>query len=182
MIGVAIVAAVHLLAKSEVTVSDPVMSTRAIQVEHITIESVKPFTEVKAVLESTLPALDQKILALLRDGESERAREALERGPELSIFLTRDHGNLLQITGRPRKALQYEIGNPHTASRMTQHQLAAALYAPLRVVLYENAAGRAIFEYDRPSSLFGQFDDERLTAVARELDTAIERALRQAAE
>jgi len=104
----------------------------------------------------------------------------LERGPELSIFNSRDHGGLLQITGLPRKAAQYAIGNPLTATRMTQHQLAASLYAPLRVVLYENEAGHAVFEYDRPSSLFGQFGDERVTAVARELDASLERVLGQA--
>jgi hypothetical protein len=60
---------------------------------------------------------------------------------------------------------------------MTQHRMAAALYAPLRVLLYENETGRAVFEYDRPSSLFGQFGDERVTAVARELDASLERAL-----
>jgi hypothetical protein len=79
----------------------------------------------------------------------------LERGPELSIFNSRVHGGLLQIAGQPRKAVQYDIGNPLTASRMSQHQLPASLYAPLRVVLYENEAGCATFEYDRPSSLFG---------------------------
>ena len=46
--------------------------------------------------------------------------------------------------------MQYEIGNPLTATRMTQHQLPASLYAPLRVVLYENEAGHAVFEYDCP--------------------------------
>jgi hypothetical protein len=40
-----------------------------------------------------------------------------------------------------------------TATRMTRHQIPAALYAPLRVVLYENTAGGAIFEYDKPSTL-----------------------------
>jgi hypothetical protein len=60
---------------------------------------------------------------------------------------------------------------------MTRHQLPAALYAPLRVLLYENEAGRAVFEYDRPSSLFGQFGDERVTAVGRELDASLERVL-----
>jgi uncharacterized protein (DUF302 family) len=48
--------------------------------------------------------------------------------------------------------VQYEIGNPLTASKMTRHQLPAALYAPLRVVLFEDEHGRGIFEYDRPSS------------------------------
>jgi hypothetical protein len=37
---------------------------------------------------------------------------------------------------------------------MTQHQLPAALSAPLRVVQYENRAGRATFECDRSLSLF----------------------------
>jgi len=64
---------------------------------------------------------------------------------------------------------------------MTQHRLPATLYAPLRVLLYENEAGRAVFEYDRPPSLFGQFGDDRITAVARELDANLERVLVKAA-
>jgi hypothetical protein len=35
---------------------------------------------------------------------------------------------------KTRKAVQYEIGNPLTATRMTRHRMAAALYAPLRVL------------------------------------------------
>jgi len=90
------------------------------------------------------------------------ARKKLEGGPQLWIFNRRDHGGLLQITGEPRKAVQYDIGNPLTA-RTTQHQLPAALCAPLRVVLYENRAGRATFECDRTWSLFGQLGEERAT-------------------
>ena len=110
-----------------------------------------------------------------------RAKEALQRGPELAIFSARDHGGLLRIASLARKAVQYEIGNPLTATRMTQHQLPAALYAPLRVLLYENEAGRAVFEYDRPSSLFDQFGDKRVTAVARELDASLVGVLVKAA-
>jgi hypothetical protein len=82
--------------------------------------------------------------------------------------------------GLPRKAIQYDIGNPLIASKMPQHRLAAALYAPFRVVLYENDDGRATFEYDQPSSLFGQFGDERVTTVAHGLGDAIARILREA--
>ena len=71
---------------------------------------------------------------------------------------------------------------PLTATRMTRRETPAALYAPLRVVLYKNAAGRATYEYDRPSTLFGQFGDRQVTAVGRELDAEAERALRRAAE
>ena len=156
---------------------DPVITQQTIQVEHVRIESAKPFAEVKAALEELVPPLDPEVPEALRQGDIGRAKEALQRGPELAIFGARDHGGLLRVAGLARKAVQYDIGNPLTATRMTQHQLPASLYAPLRVLLYENEIGRAVFEYDRPSSLFGQFGDERVTAVARELDASLERAL-----
>jgi len=150
---------------------------RSVQMEHVAIEATKPFEAVKAALENLVPWLDPIISEALRQGDIARAKEALQRGPELAIFSARNHGGLLRIAGLARKAVQYEIGNPLTATRMTRHRMAAALYAPLRVLLYENETGRAVFEYDRPSSLFGQFGDERVTAVARELDASLERAL-----
>ena len=160
---------------------EAVITQQTIQVEHVRIEAAKPFAEVKAALEEFVPLLDPVIPEALRQGDIGRAKEALQRGPELAIFSARDHGGLLRIVGLARKAVQYEIGNPLTASRMTQHQLPASLYAPLRVLLYENKAGRAVFEYDRPSSLFGQFGDERVTAVGCELDAKLESVLVKAA-
>jgi hypothetical protein len=65
---------------------------------------------------------------------------------------------------------------------MTRHRLAAALYPPIRVVLYEDDNGLGVFEYDQPSSTFGQFDDEQVSVVARGLDAALERVLVGAAE
>jgi hypothetical protein len=97
-------------------------------------------------------------------------RDYEENGPKLSIFGERDHGALLQIVGGRRNALQYDIGNPLSASKMTRYQLPAALYAPLRVVLFENEQGRGVFEYDKPSSFFGQYGDERVTEVGLYLD------------
>jgi uncharacterized protein (DUF302 family) len=169
------------LTRMEVVVADPIVTQQVLQVEHVKIDSTKTFAEVETALDGAIPQLNPAIVAALANGEEERAYQ-LERGSELFIFLKRDHGALLQITGRPRKAMQYEIGNPLTATKMTRHQVPAALYAPLRVVLYENAAGGATFEYDKPSTLFGQFDDEQVTAIARELDAELERVLRRAAE
>ena len=92
----------------------------------------------------------------------------------------RDHGALTVADDQVSKAMQYEIGNPLTAERMTRYALAAGLYAPLRVVLFEDEPGKAIFEYDLPSSLFGQFGDERITEVGRELDAELETVLQAA--
>ena len=153
-----------------------------IEVEHIRIESAKSFADVRAALERNVPQLDPTLLKVLAFGDGERANREKEQGPELFIFQVRDHGVLLAIAGKARNALQYEIGNPLTATLMTRHRLSAALYAPIRVVLYENDAGHGVFEYDQPSTTFGQFGDERVTAVARGLDAALERALLAAAE
>jgi hypothetical protein len=161
--------------------ADPIVTRRVLQVEHIQIETAKKFADVEDALERSLPQLDPAIAEALANGDEQRATE-LEWGAPLFIFLKRDHGALLHVVGQPRKALQYEIGNPHTASKMTRHRLSASLYAPLRVILYEDEKGGSIFEYDKPSSLFGQFDDEQVSAVARGLDVALERALRRATE
>ena len=57
---------------------------------------------------------------------------------------------------------------------MTRHNLAAGLYAPLRVLVYEDDRGRTCLEYDKPSSLFGQFNDDRIASVASVLDRKLE--------
>jgi len=158
------------------------VTSQTIAVEHFRISSGRPFAEVRRKLEGTVPKLDTGISEALSSGDQIHARNYEENGPKLSIFGERDHGALLQIAGGRRNALQYEIGNPLTASKMIRHQLPAALYAPLRVVLFEDQQGRGVFEYDKPSSYFGQYGDERVTAVGRYLDATLEAVLRNAAE
>ena len=157
------------------------VTSHTIAVEHIRMSSRRPFAEVRRKLEGTVPKLDTGIAEVLLSGDRERAKIYQDTGPGLSIFEERDHGSLLEIWGRRRNAVQYEIGNPLTASKMTRHRLAAALYAPLRVVLFEDEQGRGVFEYDKPSSFFGQYGDERVTEVGRYLDATLEAVLRKAA-
>jgi uncharacterized protein (DUF302 family) len=164
-----------MMTKAEVT-------SKTVAVKHVKIRSAKTFAQVRKRLEAALPELDAQIVEQLSRSVEQAAKAYEDAGPKLSIFLVRDHGALLQIAGGRRNAIQYEIGNPLTASKMTRHRLAAALYAPLRVVLFEDEDGGAVFEYDQPSSLFGQFDDERVTEVGRYLDAALEAALLQAAD
>ena len=157
-------------------------TSQTISVEHIRISSERSFAEVRQRLEDTLPTLDATIVEVLSSGDQKRATDYEVNGPKLSIFEQRDHGALLQIVGRKRNAFQYEIGNPLTASKMTRYKLAAALYAPLRVVLFQDERGNGVFEYDKPSSIFGQFGDDRVTEVGRDLDIELETALRRAAD
>ena len=110
------------------------VTSRTITVEHIRIASGRAFADVRRKFEATVPKLDTRIAEALQNGDQGRAKDYEENGPKLSIFGERDHGALLQIAGGRRNALQYDIGNPLTASKMTRNRLPAALYAPLRVV------------------------------------------------
>jgi hypothetical protein len=156
-------------------------SVRKITIEHVTIQSSKRFAAVRASLEAHVPRLDDGFLTLLRFGLMDRARQELESAATLSIFASRDHGALLAIAELKRQAIQYDIGNPLTASLMTRHQVSAGLYAPIRVLLRESPEGEVAFEYDRPASTFGQFGDEAVDLVARKLDENLESVLRRAA-
>lgn len=157
------------------------ITSRSIAVEHVRIASSRPFAEVRAALEADLPPLDPAIMGLLASGDVAAVDHQDQHGPVLSIFLTREHGDLLAIVGRKRNAVQFEIGNPIIASKMTRHDLAASLYAPLRIALFETDTGEVVFEYDKPSTLFGQIGDKRITQVALMLDRELEAALLRAA-
>jgi uncharacterized protein (DUF302 family) len=173
-----------LTAAANVAASDePKVSLNIIQVEHIRIDTDKSYGEVRAALEK-LPRFDERIRALLNYGEIARVKAELKKiqgDAGLVIFSAATHGDWLQILSERRDAVQYVIGNVLVSTQMTRHELAAGLYAPLRIMLYEGKAGTATFEYDRPSTLFGQYGNESVTAVATELDQKIYDVLIRAA-
>jgi len=154
---------------------------RTIPVEHVTIRSANDFASVRSKLEASVPRIDDGIFVLLRYGEADRALKELEAAPALSIFGFRDHGALLAVAGQSRRSIQYDIGNPLTASKMTRHKLSAGLYAPVRVLLREDENGAVAFEYDRPASTFGQFGDPEVGKVAQQLDSDLQAVLAAAA-
>jgi len=154
------------------------MSTSRFVVDHIRLTTTKPFDHVRADFERQLGRFDAdayRSLAAGENAETVRARIEAMAGPSgFMVFATHDHGALLRLVGLTRKAVQYVVGNPLYAVQMTQHAIGASLYAPLRVLLYENDEGQVCVEYDRPSSLFGQFGDDRLALVASSLDHKLE--------
>lgn len=140
---------------------------------HVRIVSSRPYELVKEALETQLGRLSDAIRELLRKNEIEAVREALtaaagENG--LAIHYIGPHGDWLALQGARRKATSYLIGNVLYAVQMTSIDLASGLYAPLRVILYEDAAGCSVFEYDRPSTQFGQFRQPGIDDVAAILD------------
>jgi uncharacterized protein (DUF302 family) len=148
------------------------VTSKPLPVEHIVIKTMKPYPEVKAGVEK-LGRLDDSVRALLTKNDIEGLRAALERiaGEDgLAIHYIAFHGDLLALKGERRPLTAYYIGNVLSAVEMTKVNPAAGLYAPLRVVVYANAEGGTTMEYDRPSSMFGQFKDAEIDAMAQSLD------------
>ena len=154
------------------------MNVSRITVEHVRVVAEKPFDQVTKAFEQQLGKFNEETYKSLAAGEDvDKARAKLEAmvGPSgFMLFRTSDHGALLRLVGQKKKALQYLVGNPLFAIQMTQHDIKASLYAPLRVLIYENEKGKTCVEYDRPSSLFGQFGNAKVTDVAKMLDQKME--------
>src|SRR5204862_7469057 len=102
----------------------------------------KPFRDVTTAFERQLGRFEPGVYqALAAGGDAEGARAKIEAmaGPSgFMLFATHNHGALLRLAGQKRKAVQYVVGNPLFALQMTQHDIRASLYAPLRVLIYEN--------------------------------------------
>jgi Domain of unknown function DUF302 len=126
-------------------------------------------------LESTLNFLNPEYAkgVLSNPKKVELYLQSLEGSAGLIIFNIENHGVLLNISGSPRKVKQYVIGNPLIAIKMTVHDIRAALYAPLRMIIYEQEDQKVFAEYDLPSSLFGQFGNNKILQVARGLDAKL---------
>ena len=154
------------------------MQTSRVQVDHVQWTTDKSFEDVTQAFERQVGRFDPEVyksLAAGGDAEKTKAKLAALAGPSVfMLFTTHNHGALLRLAGQKRKAVQYIVGNPLFALQMTQHDIRASLYAPLRVLIYESEAGKTCVEYDKPSSLFGQFGNDRITPTATMLDQKME--------
>ena len=160
------------------------ITTSTVPVLHRSILFEASFERFTGALEKILgqfPAGVQEDI-IKRPQLAEQRIRAAEGAQDLMIFSVLDHGAALNMVNARQDAKQYLIGNPLTAIRMTEHDIRAALYAPLRVLVYGKGEGRTVVEYDEPSSQFGQFGQKDVTQVARTLDEKLERVLVQAAE
>jgi len=89
-------------------------------------------------------------------------------------FLTVDHGAWMTRVGLKAKARMYTIGNPLIARTMLEHDIAAGLNVPVRLMIYEEPATRTTrVTYDLPSSLMSGLQNEKVTAAAKKLDAKL---------
>ena len=107
----------------------PSVSRHQFLIEHVRIDSEKPYLESRTALEE-LPRFDERIRSHLLHGDIERAKAELndiQGDAGLVIFSIATHGDWLQILLGKRNVVQYVIGNVLVSTQMTQHELAAGL-------------------------------------------------------
>jgi uncharacterized protein (DUF302 family) len=160
------------------------ITTNEIRVVHTTVSIEAGFERFTSALEQILGHFDiavEKDMVSQPQAAAQKVR-VMQGEQGLMIFLVLDHGAALRMVDQSHKAKQYLIGNPLVADQMTQFDLRAALYAPLRVLVYERSPGHTVVEYDQPSTVFGQFGDSRVTPTAELLDTKLATVIRHASE
>ena len=123
------------------------MTTSTFTTTHVHVQTEKIFGEVTKDFERQLGKFDPTVSQALRPDANRaadaRARiEAMAGSSGFMLLGTTDHDTLLSVFGVKKKAIQYIVGNPLIAIQMTQHNLAAGLYAPLRVLAWIPTGGK----------------------------------------
>jgi len=144
--------------------------------EHV---SSRSFDEVVSAFESAMGSVeDTRFPTLLASTKSAEEFETGVRSREgtsgFMRFLTVDHGAWMARIGLNPKARMYTIGNPLIARTMLEHDIAAGLNVPVRLIIYEDAASRTTrLAYDLPSSLMSGLKNKKVTVAAKKLDAKL---------
>jgi uncharacterized protein (DUF302 family) len=149
------------------------ISSTAVVMNHVTIETSTAYQLVISRLNSEVKWFDESYRVLLKNNQIDELRAKLIRGLEPDGFMLHfvaEQGDLSALEGRRRQGNVYYLGNVVAAAQMTKRNFSAALYAPLRLNVYENANGGTTFEYDKPSTQFGQFRNSDIDKIAQSLD------------
>jgi len=148
------------------------ISEKTVKVSHVTVVVKSSYEEFTQNLEGMVGRFNPAVMAIVEKDPKlvVHQLEAMQGEQNLMLFEIQEHGKLLNITGSPRKAVVYTIGNPLIASTMTRHDIRAGLYAPLHVLVFEAGDKSVHVEYDLPSTLFGQFGINEITTVGLALD------------
>ena len=160
--------------------------TTSINVEHIVVTSSRPYDEVKASLESQLGIIGNTDELTQRWSMARASWEQIKQAIEqqlgtsgLSIFSKVEQGQLLSLAGKSARVIQYAIGNPLLAIQMIEHVPEVALYAPLRVAVYESN-DKTCVAYDRFTSLLAPHQHPQVNSIAQLVEQKVEELVAQA--
>jgi hypothetical protein len=148
----------------------------------IDIETGIPFEEFIAALEKAAPPVDQSALERISaagGGWDDVVAAAAQNAPnDLMMYAKIDTRGYFPIAGHRTQAIEYLIGNHVIAESMFRYDAKAMLYAPLRMLVYSDADGNAVFTMDQPGPAFGSLGPAEVAAVGKDLDRKVVNLLR----
>src|SRR5216683_671308 len=142
-----------------------VMTTRRIEIERFSVISSKPFEAVLVALKAAVGHPDM--------AEFAKAVKGAQTFAELEDSVRRGLGETGLMTPRIVRLL---IGNPLIMKDMAKHVPDAGSYAPVTILLDERPDGVHL-TFDKMSNLLAPYGNAEALAVARDLDSKIERLL-----
>lgn len=163
------------------------MTIRKVEIERLTIISSNPFEAVVASIDGAIGHPDMAEFgktsrAAASHDEFERLVQRSVSAIGLMLFMRLDIGAVLRReSGRAEpNAVRFLIGNPLIMKEMAKHVPDAASYAPITLLVDERTNGVHL-GYDRMASFLAPYGNNAALAVARDLDSKIERMMRDAA-
>ncbi|MEO6282930.1 MAG: DUF302 domain-containing protein [Dyadobacter sp.] len=148
-------------------------------VTHISVKLTSGYEAFTQAFEKALGRLDLPALQQAKHDPQavEAAIKAMQGQEGMSLFGIDNLGQLISLTGPPRTAKKYFVGNFLRASQIISGEIRLGLYAPLRVLVYEKEDKTAYVEYELPSSQFSRFGDPLITQSGIGLDGKLERLI-----
>lgn len=140
-------------------------------------DSTKSYDELLAALLADIgeqPVPINEIGAAGGDWQAYESRVEKYVGPSgFMLFALLDHGGWIPKAGIERKAMRVVLGNPLIAITMIRHDVTAALFAPVELLLLDEPGGRSSLTYVKPSSLMVVEPNPELLSAAEALDTKL---------
>ena len=144
------------------------------EVTRMVFDTGQPYAEFRARYEDAVPEHDYKRMAAFAERGTPWpevvADEDASAPHGFSIFWRSDLTPVMSLAGDSARCTAYLMGNDTIAEQMYRHDPSVMLYAPLRTVIYLDAANRTRFAVDRPSAVFASFASQPIAQVGTELD------------
>lgn len=152
--------------------SPSVLSDASYVATRSTIATSVGFSDFQARFEKAVPPVMGifSVLAAYSVPWDEVVSMTAEAAPHgFLMYLDAPVDRIMRFAGHRRRTCSYLIGNHVDAERMYRHSPEVMLHSPLRVVLWEDENGQAMFSFDHPGAQFSCFDDPRIAAVGAEI-------------
>lgn len=159
--------------------SETMMTASTFEVIQLRFDSAKSFEAVRSALLDRMGAITPEAMLKIIGAAQNAEQFELGLAPFIgesgfTLLAEIDHSRWLRLYGIKRKATRLVFGNPTIAITMIRHDLAAALFAPVEILLFENEDGDGCTViYDQPSALMQARKTPELLAAAQALDAKL---------